>query len=207
RRPGVYKRRRRIGEIPTAPPDLAPTYSEKGIALTVTKEIKEIPGEPRDKIFYWYRLVARLLQGINKVLLGPHQTLREFAKESGRLIGPMAKYFFELTKIIERLLYSQYKPSEKDVENSQYLSNKIEEETKGPITTQSVVPENLSQEAVQYVPEEISVGSDAWIFDIGSIDLTTSPWRQTSTWIRVLLIMAIAYYACILLFILPLFLA
>jgi len=206
RRLGIYTRRRVRQEIPTASPELAPVYTDMVTTPTVTKENKEITGEPRDRILYWYRLVVRLLQRITKTLLGPQQTLREFAKESGRIVKPVAKYIFNFTKMVERLLYSQYRPTEKDVENSRKLSNKIEDETKPMVTTEPVVPGIISMEEVQFAPKEVSAGSVARAFDSRGKDSMTVPWRQTSTWLWVLLVMVVAYYAFILLFVLPLLL-
>jgi len=206
RRLGAYTRRSVRQEIPTAPPELAPVYTEMVTTLAVTKESKEIIGEPRDRILYWYRLVVRLLQRITQVLLGPQQTLREFAEESNRVLGLAAKYFSELTKMVEKLLYSRYNPTEGDVESSRHLSNKIEEETKQPVVTEPMVNESISREEVQFVPKEVSAGSVARAFGFSGKDSMTRPWRQTSTWLWVLLVIVVAYYACILLFVLPLLL-
>ncbi|MFC2004719.1 hypothetical protein ACFLUY_00675 [Chloroflexota bacterium] len=208
RKLGAYTRRKVRPETPTAPPELAPVYSERVTALSVTEESKEITGEPRDRVFYWYRLVARLLQGITNVLLGPQQTLREFAKETSRVLGPAAKYLIELTKMVERLLYSQYRPIEKDVDNSKQLSHRIEEETKLRVTTQPPLPGDLNREVTgaQLDLKEVSVASGARTFDFGGRVSAASPWRRPSTWLWVLLILAVAYYACILLFLLPLLL-
>ena len=109
----------------------APVYSGSMFAPVLTKGSDEGSGEPRNRIFYWYRLVIKLVQGITKALLKPQQTLREFATESSRVLGPAAKYFIELTRIVERLLYSQHRLTEEDVGKSQQLSHHIEEELKG----------------------------------------------------------------------------
>ena len=176
---GIYlpgRLRRRLGAYPKittrpaiagAPPKPTPTYSERVTVLTSTGESEEASGEPRDRIFYWYRLAVRLSVRITKALLGPQQTLREFAKENSRLLGPAAKYFIELTKMVERLLYSQYRPTEKDGENSKQLSDKVEEETKQLVIVQPVVPGGLSGERteVQYTPKEVSTGSLARVFN------------------------------------------
>lgn len=181
RRWGAYPRRRARPAV-VAQPQLAPRYDQRATVLTSSEEGDEGSGEPRDRIFHWYRLVVRLIQGITKVLLKPQQTLQEFAKESSKVLGFTAKYFIELTKLVERLLYSQYKPTEKDVENSKQLSRKTEEETKLRVTTQPLLAQQLREEGA----------------------LRTRQWGQLSTWLWVLLLLAVAYYACILLFLLPL---
>jgi hypothetical protein len=142
-------------------------------------------------------------------MLGPQQTLREFAKESSRVLGPVAKYFIELTKIVERLLYSQYRATVEDVENSRQLSHKIEGEVKLRVTTQPLLARQLRREGTgtQFEPDDISGVSTAMAFDSGGKVLATSPWRQLSTWLWVLLILAVAYFAFILLFLLPLLVA
>lgn len=127
KRLGIYPRRIARPAIASAQPGLIPAYTEKITILTSTQESDEASREPRNRIFYWYRLVMRLLQGITKVSLRPQQTLREFARDSSRVLGPMAKYFIELTRIVERLLYSRYQPTEADAEKSQQLSHNIEE--------------------------------------------------------------------------------
>ncbi|MCK5577728.1 MAG: DUF4129 domain-containing protein [Dehalococcoidales bacterium] len=89
------------------------------------------PGrEPRNIIFFWYRLVVRLIQGATKTLLRPQQTLREFASESSGVLGPAAKFFAELTRTVERLLYSKYRPTQEDVGKTEQLSHAIEGELK-----------------------------------------------------------------------------
>ena len=209
RRLGAYTRRRVRPEMPTAPPELAPAYSERVTAITVTEESKGIVGEPRDRIFYWYRLVAKLLQGITKTLLKPQQTLREFAEESSRVLEPAAKYFIALTKMVEKLLYSQYSPKEADVDNSKQLSYKIEEETKLRATTQLLLTRQLHGEVTkaQFESNEIAIVGGAKAFELGSRVLTNSSWRQLATWLWVVLILTVAWYACILLFLLPLLVA
>jgi hypothetical protein len=129
RRLGVY-RRRGIGPV-IAPHEPGPTYSTKVIAVASTEESAGNNGEPKNTIFHWYRLVVRLLKGITKAVLPPQQTLREFANETSTVLGPAAKYFLELTGMVERLLYSEYRPTEEDVEKSQQLSHNIEEVFKG----------------------------------------------------------------------------
>ena len=111
--------------------------------------------------------------------------------------------------MVERLLYSQYRPTEKDVENSQQLSCKVEEETGLPVTTQSLLAWQLRGEdtGAQIEPGELSVADGERTYEYGSRASTTSPWKQQSTWLWVLLILAIAYYACLLLFVLPLLVA
>jgi hypothetical protein len=206
RRLGAYPRRTARPAIAAALPESVPTYSERVTALTLTEDSDETSKEPRNRILYWYRLVVRLLQGITKALLGPQQTLREFAKESSDVLGPAAKYFIELTKTVERLLYSQYRPTESDVAKSKQLSRSIEEETKLRVTTQPLLARQVRGEGTgdQFEPNEVSVVGGARAFDFGGRVSTTSPWRQPSTWLWVLLILAVAYYACLLLFLLPL---
>lgn len=125
---GAYPGRTARPEIAGVPPEQVPAYSEIVIIHSETKNSAGATGEPRDRIFYWYRLAVRLLRKLNKVLFLPQQTLREFAGENSNLFGPLAKYFTELTKTVERLLYSQYIATEKDAENSKGLAETIDRE-------------------------------------------------------------------------------
>jgi len=112
-------------------PEPIPTYSNDVIVPALTEPDGAARGNPRDRILYWYRLIIRLVQGVTKAMLKPQQTLREFAGETSRVLGPFGKYFVELTGMVERLLYSRYRPTEKDAEKSQRLSHNIEEGLKG----------------------------------------------------------------------------
>jgi len=112
-------------------PEPAPVYSESVLPPFLSEESSKTDGEPRIRIFYWYSLVVRLAQRTTKALLKPQQTLREFAREASRALGPLSKYFIELTGMVERLLYSQYRATEEDVKQSKQLSSNIEEGLKG----------------------------------------------------------------------------
>jgi len=205
RRLGIYTRSRMKSEILLTPPELAPVYTDRVTALTVIEESKEITGEPRARILQWYRLVVRLLQETTRVLLGPQQTLREFANEIGRIVGPMNKYLSEFTRLVERLLYSQYKSTEEDVENSKRLSNEIVNDTKLQVSTQSLISVNTNGEGTEVeLFKGITASSEAGEFSLGDRGTIKNIWRNTSILLWVLLIMSIIYYACMLLFILPL---
>ncbi|MFC2002733.1 hypothetical protein ACFLV4_02140 [Chloroflexota bacterium] len=199
--PGGLKRRLRAYSrttvrpaTSTVSPEVALAYSEAATILASTEEGDEASTEPRNRIFYWYRLAVGIIQEITKALLKPQQTLREFAKESSKILGPVAKYFIEITRIVERLLYSPYKPTKKDVEISRGLSDKIEEANKLRATTEALLARQLLGEGIGGTRE----------FEFGDRSAKSGPWRQPATWLRVLLILAVAYYACILLFLLPL---
>ena len=127
RRIGAYSLRRARPAVAAAQPEPTPVYSESVLTPALPEEGIETSKEPRNRIFSWYRLVVRLIQGITKVLMKPQQTLREFSGETSRLLGPAAKYFTELTKTVERLLYSPYRPTKRDAERSKELSHNIEE--------------------------------------------------------------------------------
>ena len=176
RRLGAYPGRTVRPAIATAQPEPAPAFSGKVPVLTAAEESDEASREPRDRIFHWYRSVVRFLRGMTRAWLGPQQTLREFAQESSRMLGPAAKYFIELTKMVERLLYSQYRPTEKDVENSSQLFHRLEGETKLRVTTQPLLARQFSGEVA----------------------------GELSTWLWIVMMLALTYYACILLFVLPL---
>lgn len=131
RRLAVYTRRGTRPEVVMAPPEPVPVYSNIVPFTPLISQRDKTKGEPRNRIFFWYRLAVRLIQRISKVLLKPQQTLREFANESSGALGPAAKFFAELTKTVEKLLYSKYRATEEDAGKSQQLSHTIEEELKG----------------------------------------------------------------------------
>ena len=74
------------------------------------------------------------------------------------------------------------------------------------VTTQPLLVRQFPREGTgtQFEPDGISGVGETEAFDFGGKVLTTGPWRHLSTWLWVLLILAIAYYAFILLFPLPL---
>ena len=204
---GVYlprRLKRRLGAYPgrtvrpattTTPPEPVPVSSYSVSLSAAASESEPDSGEASNRIFSWYRLVVRFLLRIAKIPLRPQQTMREFADEHSRVLGPGAKYFNELTGIVERLLYSRYRPTETDVEHSRQLSLKVEAESKLEVDAFLTGGEGgLAEESIHRV-EGLEVGGRV---------LMLSPWRQASTWLWVLLIMTVAYFACLLLFLLPL---
>jgi hypothetical protein len=109
-------------------PELAPPSIDNIPAMAANQEHKGANDGPRYRILYGYRLAVRLLQRGTRALLQPQQTLREFAKETSQKVGPAAQYFIQLTRIVEKLLYSKYVPTKKDVSHGEQLVHKIEEE-------------------------------------------------------------------------------
>ncbi|MFC1898811.1 DUF4129 domain-containing protein [Chloroflexota bacterium] len=122
-------------------PESSPVYSTSSSTTLQTEDgalhggrNNKDNGEPRSIILSLYRSIIRIIQKLAKTLLKPGQTLREFAGENDKVLGPMAGYFTEITRMVEKLLYSTYKPTEKDVIKSRQLSNNIEEESKDETT-------------------------------------------------------------------------
>jgi hypothetical protein len=137
---GVYlpsRLRRRLGAYAPrkAPPPTTelprPAPAASGDLTDNIPEDSGEGGEPRRQVVYWYRFVTNLLARAAKAILKPQQTLREFARECSRVLGPAANYFMALTRILERILYSDYKPTAEDVEKSKQLSLTIREKLKG----------------------------------------------------------------------------
>jgi hypothetical protein len=136
--PVVLRRRlRTYTEAPVAPVVAitpyrpAPAYSQEVTLPVIKRPGVQDRGQPRNVILAWYRFVVGVIRVVTRVMLKPQQTLREFASESHRILGPAAKYFLELTKMVERLLYSRYQPTAEDAGESRKLSRNIEEELKG----------------------------------------------------------------------------
>ncbi len=130
-----YTRKRAIPETVPAQPEPEPVYSERITAISEIKRADETTGTILSRIFYWYRLLVRFIQERTRALIRPQQTLREFAVESSHALGPAARYFTELTRIGERLLYSQYEPTQEDAEKTENLYHRILEES-GPESTE-----------------------------------------------------------------------
>ncbi|MCX6003245.1 MAG: hypothetical protein NTX46_02255, partial [Chloroflexi bacterium] len=120
------KRRTRPVALPVDRQEPAPVYSEV-IAVPPLLAEAEGEGEPQSRVFSWYISILKLVQRVAKVLLRPNQTLREFAADTQKSLGPVAGYFLEFTKMIERLLYSRYQTTDKEVEVSRRLTSEIEE--------------------------------------------------------------------------------
>ena len=123
---GAFVRRVPRPVIKSPRPVSTPSYSTEVKAPVPVAEEDESGQAPESRILGWYRIVTRLLQRMTQVLLKPQQTLREFASECGGALGPAAGYFTELTRIVEKVLYSRHKPTQEDAERSRHLSNTIE---------------------------------------------------------------------------------
>jgi hypothetical protein len=134
--------------------------------------------------------------------------LREFASESSRVLGPGVKYLQELTAMVERLLYSTQGATEDDVEKSQQLSHRIEEEARLRVTTQPLLAVAIGEGgAPEFSPGAVFVAGRAEESVSGGTVPATDPWRQLHVWLWVILILAVTDYAVILLYVLPLALA
>ncbi len=207
----AYSWRRARPTAAVAQPEPAPVYPETTLSSALLEEIEEsdeTAGEPRTRIFYRYRLAFRLVQRITRALLKPEQTLREFTRETGRVLGPAGRYFSELTTMVERLLYSQYRATEDEVERSKQLSHRVEEESKPETAAIPMLPSQLQGEgiAAQLPPDRSPLIRRAADFILGGRVSTTGPWRQLSVWLWVLLIVTLVYFAFTLLFLVPLLL-
>jgi hypothetical protein len=77
-------------------------------------------------VFYWYDIALKLVQNITKMILKPHQTLREYGKEANPALGPVGKYFMELTYLIEKRLYGKRQQDISDVQKSRELALEIQ---------------------------------------------------------------------------------
>lgn len=135
--PGVLRRRLGIRlRVPASPLTAAPPPVAAGRGasaapvvpgpsiLTVT-EPAETGGDARRRIFGWYRRLARLVLRLGGSLLRPQQTLREFAGEQGKVLGPAARYFLGLTGVVERLFYGRGEPDKEDVLRSRLMSENV----------------------------------------------------------------------------------
>jgi hypothetical protein len=125
--------KRRFGRHPSKavvprpqPVEPAPVYSAKATSADPVEAVGEPTGKPRERILRWYLLVLKAVQRITRVAFRPDQTLREFTRETGAVLGPVAQRLMEFTRMAERLLYSRHEPTEEDAENTKALSQNIE---------------------------------------------------------------------------------
>ncbi|MCL0092177.1 DUF4129 domain-containing protein [Dehalococcoidia bacterium] len=88
-------------------------------------------GEPGSRIVGWYRRVVRLLLQVFHLVFSPSQTLREFLREVSPRLGPAAGFFEELTRLVERALYSPRKPTEEEAGRGEEISRQVERGVKG----------------------------------------------------------------------------
>ncbi|MCL0057412.1 DUF4129 domain-containing protein, partial [Dehalococcoidia bacterium] len=88
-------------------------------------------GEPGSRIVGWYRRVVRLLLQVFHLVFSPSQTLREFLREVSPRLGPAAGFFEELTRLVERALYSPRKPTEEESQRGEEISRQVERGVKG----------------------------------------------------------------------------
>jgi hypothetical protein len=130
------------------------------------------------------------------MVLQPSHTLREYAHECAPGLGPLAGYFHDFTGVVEKLLYSQYGCSEKDVNYGRQIAVKLEEAAKAPEAPQL---RPTGDQAPGEVKEEAGLHT-------GRAPLA-NPWKQASTWLWVLLLVTIAYFAAVMIFLLPLMVA
>ena len=105
-------------------------YSDSMVTASLANEKTKSIQEPRSRILNLYRWIIMLIQTVTSALFKPQQTLREFFRENRTSLGPTAKFFEQLTRMVERLLYSNYQPTEEDDLKSEQLSHNIEEEIK-----------------------------------------------------------------------------
>lgn len=104
---------------------VAPVYSETILSTRTLDGGSEM--EPRARIFSWYVLLIQLVQRVTRIVLKPHQTLREFVNGTRKTLGPVTNYLLEFTRLIERLLYSREQASDKDVNTSEQLTRQVQD--------------------------------------------------------------------------------
>jgi hypothetical protein len=133
--PALGRRREEIkpeSAITNAHLAVTPVYSETKVSTRTLDGGNEI--EPRARIFSWYVLLIQLVQRVTRLVLKPHQTLREFVNGTRKTLGPVTDYLLEFTRLIERLLYSREQASDKDVYSSVLLSRIVRDRLKNENT-------------------------------------------------------------------------
>ncbi len=107
---------------------VVPVYSETVVSTRTLDGGSDV--EPRARIFSWYVLLIQLVQRVTRIVLRPHQTLREFVNGTRKTLGPVTDYLLEFTRLIERLLYSREQASDKDVNTSEQLTRQVRDSLK-----------------------------------------------------------------------------
>ncbi|MCL0093952.1 DUF4129 domain-containing protein [Dehalococcoidia bacterium] len=126
-------RRRKDGQSRLQTPDFRLQTSDSRLQ---TSDFRLSPdalpaGEPGSRIVGWYRRVVRLLLQVFHLVFSPSQTLREFLREVSPRLGPAAGFFEELTRLVERALYSPRKPTEEEAGRGEEISRQVERGVKG----------------------------------------------------------------------------
>jgi hypothetical protein len=111
--------------LPVSPP----LSQSKTVISPKAQESARPPEETANSVSYWYHVALKLVQSITKMMLKPHQTLREYGTEASIALGPSGKYFMELTYLLEKRLYGNRKPDAGDIQKSQDLTLEIQKET------------------------------------------------------------------------------
>jgi hypothetical protein len=114
------------GMILPVPPPLS---QSKTVISPKTQESAKPPEETANSVSYWYHIALKLVQSITKMMLKPHQTLREYGTETSAAMGPAGKYFMELTYLLEKRLYGNRKSDTGDIQKSKDLTLEIQKET------------------------------------------------------------------------------
>ncbi len=198
----TYRRPRPL--MPVIEPEQVPEYS--GVAVLTPDEVKKeekSPVEPRERIIHWYRIIIGIVQRISKSILQPQQTLREYVAGKSGIFGPAADYLMQFTVLVEKLLYSRYVPTAADVDNSERLFTELGNESKFQPGSNTGLLDNEEVETTDQIIE-----SEAF-HNVNTTEYEENPLFQNrrgklSVWVIVLLIITIAYYAGIILFVLPL---
>ena len=100
-----------------------PVGDTRDAVITDNPDNKEARANP---VLYWYRVALRFVQKMTRLMMQPHQTLREYARDAGRVLGPAGKYFSELTLIIEKRLYGRQQPAApEDISRSRQLAEQM----------------------------------------------------------------------------------
>jgi len=102
-----------------------PVYSETAANMQTLGSGSDVA--PVARIFSWYILLIRLVQRATRIILKPHQTLREFVNGTRKTLGPATDYLLEFTSLVEKLLYSGEQASDKDVDTSEQLTRQVQD--------------------------------------------------------------------------------
>ncbi|MDP2920196.1 MAG: DUF4129 domain-containing protein, partial [Dehalococcoidia bacterium] len=114
------------------PPEVGPepVYTTTAVIPAELVDAAEEIAEPRGRIIGFYIALLKLAQKVARFVVRPNQTLRELARDLQKSLGPVGEYFMELTRLVEKLLYSSHTASDEDIQKSEQISRRIRGELK-----------------------------------------------------------------------------
>lgn len=75
------------------------------------------------KVISIYKVIVAIVRSLTNITPGKNQTLREFSGDSGKLMGKFEEYFDRMTRMVEKILYSNREATDDDLRQSEELKD------------------------------------------------------------------------------------